>query len=661
MDNPATPVVPPQVTITTVGETQPSQEELDSDLINIAKKRMQLSKEYTQPYFDRFLDNYKHYFLRTIDEAIEQDPEAYPFYSNMMIPMSYQIVETIIPRMFSRLPTFTIKTEEQNDEMAELGLKELIRYQMNHPYLIDDPIYSRITTGLKEEFITGNCWGEVPWYMKEVEVVEWQPICPSLGLNDPSWDNMEQIIQFGGKLEWKLVKIKKRVIDAPVYENKSIFHVFPDPKKKRVSDLGWVIDEDFLTKEQIFDMANAAPRYFKNMDKFGELKPGVVENSGGKDTNYDESIANMFKSKDFTYRDDTQGQYKVWTMKQRDKMCIIINESLVIREGDNPNGDGKLGLILMKDIPIPHELYAWGEPDPIKKIEDAMSDQSNMRNDGVFYDLMRMWKLNPNSLVEGEEFVPEPGTVVQMNDLNGLEPLETSTTKASVYREYNEWEKIIQNVSGATDYATGAADPSMNKTQGGTELLQQAANARFAQKLYLFENVGLKAIGTMYATRNMRFFDTPQNLSTEKGKIIVTPDDVRKIRGNIHFIVDSGSTEAASKQTEIKKWDMLTDKLGKPPFANLSQKAEDEWGKRLLRALDEDNVEPLMEHAQPQVTQQVDPSTGEVINTPVTPKGQVTTPPAPAVGQTPEVTPGVVPTAPVAEQNGTTQQSTPTV
>ena len=662
MENPTTPdLTPPSIqrAEASVGSST------DEDILNIAIKRMQLSQEYTKPYFERFLDNYKHYFIRTIDEAQEQDPESYPFYSNLMLPISYQIVETILPRMFSRLPTFNIKTEQDNDEQAEVGLKELIRYQMNHPYLIDDPIYSRISSGLKEEFITGNEWGEVPWYMKEAEVVEWQPTCPALGLNDPSWDNMESIMQFGGKIEWKLVKIKKRVIDAPVYQNKSVFHVFPDPKKKRVSDLGWAIVEEYMTKEEIMTMANAAPRYFQNMDQFAEINPGMPQNSGVKQINYDEQIANIFGSKDFSNRDDTQGQYKVWFMKEPNRLSIIVNESIVIRNGDNPNGDGKLGLILMKDIPVPHELYAWGEPDPIKRIEDAMSDQTNMRNDNVFYDLMRMWKLNPNSLVDGEEFIPEPGTVVQMNDLAGLEPMETGTTKPTSYREYNEWEQVIQNVSGVSDYATGQADPSMNKTSGGTEMLQAAANARFAQKLYLFENVGLKAIGTMYAMRNMRFFDTPQFLNTEKGKMVITPDDLRKIRGNIHFIVDSGSTEANSKQTEIKKWDMLIPMIGKPPFQNLSQKAQDEWGKRLLYALDEDNPEVLMEREVAVVpeTQQLDANGQPVApasQTEMNPQAQTVTPPVPATpSQTPVAPTVAVPPATVAVPNAT--QPAPTV
>jgi hypothetical protein len=569
----------------------------NDDVARKTQKRARLSREYVLPYFERFLDNYKHYFLRTIDEAIEGDSNAYPFYSNAMLPITYQIVETILPRMFSRLPNFMIKTEMQNDERDEIAMRELIKYQMSHPFLIDDPVFSRVTTALKEEFITGNAWGEVPWQYKIMEVDEWQPYSIQLGI-DPSWDALDTILSYGLDPDWKLVKVKKKVIDAPVFHHRSIFHVLPDPKKMRVSDLSYAIIEDMMTMDQIMDMVNMAPSKFKNIEDLKKMK--AQKDYGDTSTrNWDNELAGIFGSQDYSTKDDTEGQFKVSIMREPGYMCVVINEKLTIREGDNPNGDGKLGLFLMKDIPVPHQLYAWGEPDPIKKIEDGMTDQWNMRNDSVFYDLMRMWKLDPTALVDGEEFIPEPGNVVQMKDLNGLEPLETGTTKASAYREYDEWDKIIQNTSGVSDYITGGSDPSNTDTKGGIELFQQAANARFNHKLTLFEHLGLKAMGTQYVQRNMRFFDADQALNTDKGKMVVTPTQVRRLRGNVHFIVDAGSTEAVSRDTDLKKWGTIINAQGKVPFLNPSQKAQEAMRKGMLYALGETDVDELAEQEAP--------------------------------------------------------------
>ena len=601
----------------------------NDDYVRKNKKRYKLSKEYTEPFFNNFLDNYKHYFIRIIDEAIEADKDSYPFYSTMSIPVSYQIVETILPRMFNRMMSFDIKTDEKNDANDEMAMKELIKYQMNHPYLIDDPIFARLVSALKEEFITGNSWGEVPWYMKKATVEEWQPYSPELGLMQPDWNNLDRIKFYGLEPHWKIVKVEKKVIDAPVYEHRSIFHVFPDVKKRRVSDLKYVIVEEFMTMDEIMNMVNVSPESYRNIDDLKKMRR--FKEYGTTSTNYDDEVAQIFGSKDYRTKDTNEGQFKVWFVKEPDKYGIVINEKLTIRESENPNGDGKLGMFLMKDIPIPGQLYAWGEPDPIKKIEDHMTDQANMRSDSVFYDLMRIWKLDPDSLVDGGKFTPEPGTVVEMKDLNGLQPVETGTTKPTAYREYQEWDKITQNVSGVSDYATGQVDPSMNKTKAGVEMLQAAANARFSLKLQLFENLGLKAMGTMYVQRNMRFFDTPQ--WANRGQIVITPTQIRRLRGAIHFMVDSGSTEAANQQNRMRKWSTIISAQGKIPFENPSENAKSAMRKGMLHDLGEDDVDELAEQApaeQGQVTPEVVPPGSK----PVTPvEGQAPVSPAHEIKQ----------------------------
>ena len=579
--------------------------EYNDDYCQKNKKKYTLSKSYTEPFFNNFIDNYKHYLLRIIEEAIEKDPESYPFYSNIMLPISYQTVETILPRMFNRMMNFNIKTDMRNDRNDEIAMRELIKYQINHPYLIDDPIFSRLVSGLKECFITGNAWGEVPWYMKEVEVEEYQPYSKLMGINYPSWDNLEKIAYYGMEPDWALVKVMKKVIDAPVFQHRSIFHVFPDPKKKRVSDLGYAIVEEFMTMGEIMDMVNMAPREYKNVEVLGRMK-AQKEYGTTNEKNYDDEVDQIFGSTDYRTKDTEEGQYKVWFVKEPDKYGIIINEKLTIREGANPNGDGKLGLFLMKDIPIPNQLYAWGEPDPIKKIEDHMSDQSNMRSDNVFYDLMRIWKLDPSTLIEGEEFTPEPGKIVQMNDLNGLQPVETGSTKASAYREYQEWDRIIQGTSGVTDYATGESKPGMNKTAEGVASLQAAANARFSLKLQLFEQLGLRAMGTMYVQRNMRFFDSVQEVN--RGNMVITPTQIRRLRGAVNFIVDSGSTESAAKDQRLQKWSTIIGAQGKIPFENPSENAKDKMRKGMLYDLGEEEVDELAEQATAPVTPEAPPT-----------------------------------------------------
>ena len=601
----------------------PRKQEYNDDVCKLVQRRYEASKKYTQPYFDRFLDNYKHYFLRSIDEAIEADPQAYPFYSTLTIPISFQTVETLLPRVFSRIPTFTLSTDMENDEKAETSFRELIKYQMEHPYLIDDTVFMRLFRGAKELFITGNMWGEVPWVYKEAMVNEYQPYSMQLGLK-PSWENLSILEKYELKPDWQLVKTKKKLIDAPVFQHRSVFHVFPEPNRKSAGELGWVVLEDFLTMEQIMDIVKVSPTKYQNIEVLKTMKPWS-EGTTATGTNYDQEVAAIFGASDSSSENSETKLYKVLTMREPYKLVITINEKLTIRDTDNPNGDGKIGLFLCTDIPVPGQLYGWGEVDPIKKIEDAVTDQTNMRMDSVFYDLLRMWKLDPTKLLEGEEFYPEPGAIIQMNDLTGLQTVDTGSTAATAFKEYTEWDEIIQKTTGATDYATGQNDPGMTDTASGIEALQAAANARFAMRLQIFEQMCLKAMGTMYVQRNLVFFDDPQWVNTEDGKMLISPDQVRMIRGAIHFKVDTGSTEAGMQNKELQKWRFITDQIGanKAPFNNLTQESQDFVATRLLTSLGERNPEKIIIRNPAPAVPTVAGAMGGVVP-PVAPAGQET-------------------------------------
>lgn len=585
---------------------------------HILKTRAKLSRDWCQPYFDNFIDNYEHYFIRTIDKEIEQNAEAYPFYSQIMLPMTYQIVETILPRMFGQMFSFSIDTEAENDRHDEFALENLIRYQIDHPYLVDDPFMSRLVGALKEEFITGNAWIRTPWIKQIEPVQEWQPYSPELGIA-PSEDfdtTIATIRQYGLEPRWMLVDTEKTVFDAPLLQHRSVFQVLPDPKKKRVSDLGWLVDEEYLTMDEIMTMVNSSPEQFQNIEQLKKLEEikDTAEMTGDT-ADYIQELADIFGAEDYSTKDDTQHQFKVSTMVEKDKLCVVINEKLTIREGSNPNGDGKLGYALMKDISIPHQLFAWGEPDPIKKLEDGMSDQFNMRNDDVFYDLMRMWQVDPTALVEGINFIPEPGAIIEMKpnaSPNAIKQLDKTPVAASAYREYTEWESVIQGTSGVTDYATGAAEPGMNPTLGGVEKLQAAANNRFQLKLNLFENLGLTAIGTMYVQRNIRYYDDETPIKTRQGKMIVTPESIRKLRGPIRFRVTAGSTEAHNYDKDYARWKSVADMAGDPNnpiFANLRPESYDAIAKGILNSLRVPNADELVVRQQTQPAS-TDPLTG---------------------------------------------------
>jgi hypothetical protein len=138
----------------------------------------------------------------------------------------------------------------------------------------------------------------------------------------------------------------------------------------------------------------------------------------------------------------------------------------------------------------------------------------------------------------------------------------------------------------------------MNPTAGGVDKLQEAANARFQYKLQLFENLGLNAMGTMYVNRNIRFYDSDQTVPTEKGKMTIYAEQLRRLKGNVMFMVESGSTEAASTTKEIQKWDTVNSLISKnaAPFENLKQSSKDLVARKTLQSIGVQEAEEIVQH-----------------------------------------------------------------
>ena len=122
------------------------------DYQNRKKKSFDLSTSH----WTRMIDNYKHYFGR-LDTGNTSESD-YPFQSQIVVPTSYEIVETVMPRIIGRDPEFTTIAMESDDVEYEQVAKLAVESGYNNPKLelAGEPIYLKLQRGVKELLITGN-------------------------------------------------------------------------------------------------------------------------------------------------------------------------------------------------------------------------------------------------------------------------------------------------------------------------------------------------------------------------------------------------------------------------------------------------------------------------------------------------------------------------
>ena len=124
--------------------------------------RLRQSKSVSESHWQRAIDNYKHYFGRL--DAGDVKDSSYPFYSKMSLSLSYEIVETVMPRLIGKDPEFMFVAQEPGDVQYEDVARLAVETQYNNPKLelLGEPIYLKLQRMVKEGCARRSCSRAVP-------------------------------------------------------------------------------------------------------------------------------------------------------------------------------------------------------------------------------------------------------------------------------------------------------------------------------------------------------------------------------------------------------------------------------------------------------------------------------------------------------------------
>lgn len=494
---------------------------------NKAASNVELSKEITDKFvsaltwrepFKNKWDRYYKMYRGVLDER------NYPWQSNLFIPLSFSTVETIVPRLVSNRPQIDIMPREPGDEDHADKMSALIDYQwdlMNMNVILPEAI--------KEMAIYGTTVLKVAWKKDERKVVEKE-------LADEDFPEL-------GTVESEQ---KKVVYDGPCVEVVDLYDFFIDPKATNIDNAQWVIHRTLRPIEHIKELKKQG--IYKNVD----LLEGTSFSAQQDDDKSDRRSTLGVSIAPETADQNMVELLEYWT---DERVVVVANRSVVIRDEKNPFQHGKKPFVHIVDQKVPHEFYGIGELEPIESLQYELNDKRNQRMDNVTLILNRMWKVKNGAGVDEDELISDAGGVVHVNEMEGLDVLPMPDVTASSYQEETLIKGDIQQTSGVTDFTRGvASDALANDTATGISLLQEAGNARFRLKIQNIEDMGIKRLGEFMVAMNEQFISEDQvlritgddGMSFEK----VTADE---IRGNFDVSVVAGSTLPANESIEKKQ------------------------------------------------------------------------------------------------------------
>lgn len=545
--------------------------------------------EYRKPFEKKAIKNYKAF--------VGHKEEVKGNKSNLHIPKTYEIVDTIRARIlssfFHQRPyiEFTTKPEMGDDKsMAVDEEKAEIAAALVDEQLEKNNIYSVFYDFITSFMIFPAGYIGIAWrYESEVKKRRTQvpEVNPRTGSYTGNWTS-------------EIVESEEITWDDNEIFNIDFFDFWGDPDRKNVEDSRAVFHREFPTKKEIKER-------LKSLNKLDEGKVFDVDldsvppisakeekgkfkrlNSIGISSSQRDPFKNS-KSEGFGDKEEIELMH-YW---EDDRHIMMVNRDTVIYDGPNPYWrHGEKPFVKATYDKLPNEFYGMSGVDLIYDMQEEVNSIHNQRMDNVNMMINNMWKVLKGSDLTQEDLVSEPNGVIEVDNMDSLQLIETGEIPQSAFMSEDKLIRNLQNTLGTPANIRGSAS---NEDQSATEtqIVAQSAQTRFGAKIRLFEKTGIYRMAKQMDLNNQQFI-------TDERAVRLDPEDRNnwqavdpgELIGEFDYSPATSSSEAAANK-ELRR-EQLTEIIGflmqsQVPFINYKKLIE-EW----LSEFDIENPEKFM-------------------------------------------------------------------
>lgn len=521
------------------------------------------SENARKPLEEVWLDCYRLY--RFYKEKLPPEEDDL---SNIFVPKLFSDVEAITPRivlsLFSRRPYVDVKPREQGDVGRAKLSSKLLQAQFDK-----QSMFVKSSLWIKQALIYGSSPAQVGWRMEKrigkarvfnPRIIAGQDMTAQFG---PVPATVEQVYT-----DW----------DDPWFEPLDVWDFYPDPDGKSLSELGWVVRRQWVSREE---MERAG--VYENIAEAARTAGGTDDNRPAEQRL--ESVGLMSGRAGQT-RTRPIELLHLWNGS---KVITVANRAVVVRDsGEDVYYHGRLPFVFIVDTPVPNELWGIGVVQAGKDLQEELNAIRNQRRDNVTLAVQRMFIAARNAGINPKHLRWRPGGVIWVDDLGDvnkiLQTIEVPDVTRSSYEEEALLHKDLEEVNGVGDFFRGILSTD-NPT--ATEIAQaaQGGNARIQLKVMMMAEMGLKEIARHFLDLNRQFL-TEERVVRVLGQngldewLTITPGDLQFVYDDL--IPAASNVEGWANRLQQRE-DMLRfiQILGRAPmFAQMVQ-----WRKLLERIL----------------------------------------------------------------------------
>lgn len=494
--------------------------------LDIVKSRIATARENQRVKFTKFndFDFIYHSKLKKYDPMVA---------SKVFNPILWSFIETIVTRLMAKTPTITYKPRENSDDIQSQIMSDLFRYWFDK-----SGAYGRIVAWIKDALVYGTGIIKIDWLSKPPRIVKSyvldQDGNPILGKDGQYQIQETPVIDY----------------DDPRIKNVNIYDFFYDPAGDDIDSCSWVGYQYITSIDELESENSLAKELGKSLYNTSALKRLRVSKISNDDifNNQRRSATGMSIQ---TEDDKTIDRVKIWEMWEDNHLTIVGNEEEVLYDGDNPYWHGKKPFVKLVDSIVSQEFYGKGEIEPVEKQLHALNTIQNQRITNVNRILSPMWKAK--NAVDDDELQFVDNGIIHITDIDDANIFVMPNVTQSAVEEQSMATEVIQRALGVTDYVQGLQTPGQTAAEVETKTAQ--ANARFAHKVKILEETGLKRLGELIYQLYQQF------ITKDKVIRIVGPDGEQfakvgaaDISGEYDVIPESDSTLQTDQKNEFQKF-----------------------------------------------------------------------------------------------------------
>lgn len=472
--------------------------------------------------------------------------------SKVFVPLIFQVIETITPKVVSQLPKPIVKPVGPEDELGAKKMETLLDWAIS-----ESKLYLELVSAYKSALMYGT--GILKTYHK-IDIrktrktvdqmvplrVPGEPVVDPMTqqvMTDNDGNPITDMVDTGQMVATgkKTTVLKEyEAYNGPAAEAIDIFNFFVSEEAESIEGARWVMHRCW--KDWSWVEARVKEGTYRLPEHWDEEQLESFVNEPKQ-----ERLASIGMGGGRS--GSTRKPVEIWEFWLNDGRNIVVaNGSIILRHVENPFDHYEKPFVRIVDYYQPHEFWGVGEIEPLEGIQDTQNGIVNSRMDNLRLILNPMFGVNVHNLEDLRDLKMRPGGLIRLkNDMpikDVFERVDLGDVTQTAFQESQFLTDMAERTSGVTAYQTGTDSDSMNDTATGVSIIQELGADRFGMKVRIAELTGL---GTL-----MRHFGSMlQQFTTEEKYIRLTgqggepyfqemsPEDVQ---GAFDYDIEADST-----------------------------------------------------------------------------------------------------------------------